>query len=154
MIRLEPIRREAGDLLAKSLSRLHWDCFPDDPWSPQALADIFGMAGFFGLAAIVNELAAGFALAQGLGAECELLSLGVIPARRRLSIGTALLEGILREARCRGHRALFLEVAEDNIAARACYYACGFVQIGRRSNYYRRPSGLADALVLQLLLST
>jgi ribosomal-protein-alanine N-acetyltransferase len=58
------------------------------------------------------------------------------------------------EAQRQGARTLFLEVAQDNSAARGLYAAHGFVQIGRRANYYRRRSGLVDALVLRLLLSS
>ncbi len=112
------------------------------------------IAGFFGRIAWQDDNAAGLALAQGLGEECEILALGVLPERRRTGIGAALLESVAADARCRDARALFLEVAEDNIAARALYAACGFVQIGRRANYYRHTSRLVDALVLRLLLST
>jgi ribosomal-protein-alanine N-acetyltransferase len=52
------------------------------------------------------------------------------------------------EALQRGAQCIFLEVAADNTVARALYAAQGFVQISRRLNYYRRPAGLIDALVL------
>jgi ribosomal-protein-alanine N-acetyltransferase len=155
VIRLEPVRREAAEALSAALSQLHADCFPDDPWPPQAIAEIIEMIGVFGrIAGDDAEATTGLVLAQSLGEECEILTLGVIPARRRAGIGSALLASIIEEARQRGARTLFLEVAEDNIAARALYAAHGFVQIGRRANYYRRVSGLADALVLRLLLAT
>ncbi len=93
-------------------------------------------------------------MAQGLGQECEILALGVVPRQRRAGIGAALLASVVAEARRRGAQTLFLEVAEDNTAARALYAAQGFGQIGRRPNYYRRVTGLVDALVLRLLLST
>jgi [ribosomal protein S18]-alanine N-acetyltransferase len=154
MIHLEPIPRAAGAAVAVLLSQLHSSCFPDDPWPPQAMAEIVAMIGLFGRIASENEEATGLALAQGMGEECEILALGVVPARRRAGIGSALLDAIVRECRCRGTRTLFLEVAEDNIPARALYAAYGFVQISRRANYYRRRLGHADALVLRLLLST
>jgi [ribosomal protein S18]-alanine N-acetyltransferase len=154
MIRLEPVPRAPGAAMAVVLSQLHSSCFPNDPWPPRAMAEIVAMVGLFGRIAFENEEATGLALAQGMGEECEILALGVVPARRRAGIGSALLSAIEGECRCRGARTLFLEVAEDNIPARALYVAHGFVQIGRRANYYRRPSGHADALVLRLLLST
>jgi ribosomal-protein-alanine N-acetyltransferase len=40
---------------------------------------------------------------------------------------------------------LFLEVAEDNAAARRLYESYGFKQIGRRPGYYKRPGGPAMA---------
>lgn len=153
-LRLDPVLGEAAAALAAPLSELHYSCFPDDPWPPRAIAAVMAIPGFFGRVAREDDAAAGLALAQGLGEECEILALGVIPERRRAGIGSALLASIVVEALRRGARHLFLEVADDNIAARALYTARGFVQIGRRTNYYRRLSGLVDALVMRLLLST
>lgn len=153
-LRLEPVFGEAAAVLAVPLSQLHQACFPDDPWPPPAIAQIMAVAGFFGRIAWEDSEATGLALAQGSGEECEILALGVVPARRRLGIGSALLLSTMTEARHRGALHLFLEVAADNIAARALYEAHGFIQIGRRTNYYRRVSGLVDALVMRLLFST
>jgi ribosomal-protein-alanine N-acetyltransferase len=152
--RLDPVCGEAAAALAEPVSRLHAICFPDDPWAPRAIAEIMAIAGFFGCILWECDDAAGLALAQGLGEECEVLALGVVPARRRRGLGSALLAALVDEARRRGARALFLEVADDNTAARRLYAARGFVQVGRRANYYRRAAGLVDALVLRLLLST
>lgn len=152
--RLETVTPRAAAFLKTSLSHLHCACFPDDPWPPQAIAEIMGVCGFFGRIAWEKDEPAGLALAQGLAEECEVLSIGVLPEYRRAGLGAALLAGLVEEARRRGARTMFLEVAEDNSAARALYAASGFVQIGRRTNYYRRPSGLFDALMLRLLLST
>ena len=156
MICLQPVGREAVEALAAPLSQLHAVCFPDDPWPPRAVAKIIAMIGVFGRIACEDDGATmtGLVLAQSVGMECEILTLGVVPARRRAGIGSALLASIIEAARCRGARTMFLEVAEDNVVARALYAAYGFVQIGRRANYYRRLSGLVDALVLRLLIVT
>ena len=45
---------------------------------------------------------------------------------------------------------MFLEVAEDNRAARALYAAAGFASVGRRPAYYARP-GAADAVAALIL---
>ena len=42
----------------------------------------------------------------------------------------------------------FLEVAEDNAAARALYRAAGWNETGRRRGYYPRPGGALDAITL------
>jgi [ribosomal protein S18]-alanine N-acetyltransferase len=153
-LRLDRVSGEAAAALATPLSKLHHLCFPDDPWPSRAVAEIMAISGFFGRIACANDEPAGLALAQGLGQECEILTLGVVPKRRRTGIGSALLASVVDEARRRGAGQLFLEVADDNIAARALYAAQGFIQVGRRTNYYRRVSSLADALVMRLLLST
>jgi ribosomal-protein-alanine N-acetyltransferase len=92
-------------------------------------------------------------LARDLHKECEILSLGVLPERRREGVGAALLNSICVEARLRSAESIVLEVAVDNIAALALYAARGFLQVGRRRNYYRRTRNSADALVLRLELT-
>jgi [ribosomal protein S18]-alanine N-acetyltransferase len=147
--RLEPVASEVAEGFVAPLSMLHRDCFPEEPWQPQEMAKIMAMAGFFGRIAWENDEPAGFALALDLGGECEILAFGVLPRLRRAGIGSALLMSICEEALRRGGKCVFLEVATDNIAARALYAAEGFAQIGRRINYYRRPAGPVDALVLR-----
>jgi len=111
------------------------------------------MAGFFGRIAWEGEMPAGFALALDLREECEILSLGVLPERRREGVGMALLDSVCVEARRRSAECIVLEVAVDNIAALALYAVRGFIPVGRRGNYYRRLGHSADALVLRLALA-
>ena len=137
---------------ATPLAMLHTACFPDDPWSADALARILGLSGCFGHLAWESEAPCGFVLARDLGDECEILSIGVAPEARRSGIGRRLLEAALAEARRRGTASVVLEVAADNSPARRLYRRLGFVRVGYRPRYYRRPGGLADALILRLSL--
>jgi ribosomal-protein-alanine N-acetyltransferase len=54
------------------------------------------------------------------------------------------------EGRRRGALNMYLEVRESNDAARRLYASRGFLEIGRRRGYYRRPA--EDAIVLRLEL--
>ena len=57
-------------------------------------------------------------------------------------------------AAARGATRVFLEVAEDNLAARALYERTGFVEAGRRPGYYAAADGgRRDALLLALNLT-
>jgi ribosomal-protein-alanine N-acetyltransferase len=47
----------------------------------------------------------------------------------------------------RGVQVVYLEVRESNTAARALYGAHGFIEVGRRGQYYRRP--VEDAIILR-----
>lgn len=147
-LRLDPIRPAAS--LSVPLSLLHQACFPEDPWEPRAMSEVLGMAGLFGRIAWAGEEPVGFVLALGLGDECEILSIGVAAARRRAGIGSALLDAVCCAARGFGASSVVLEVAADNLAARALYAGCGFAQAGRRRNYYRRGGQSVDALILRL----
>ena len=139
--------------MAGPVALLHRACFPEDPWDPSAMAEVLGTVGFFGQIAWEDETPVGFALARDLRTDCEILSLGVLPERRREGVGTALLNSVFVEARLRSAESIVLEVAVDNIAARALYAARGFLAVGRRRNYYRRIRNSADALVLRLALT-
>ena len=63
------------------------------------------------------------------------------PGLRRRGHARRLLDGALARAAKDGAKAVFLEVAEDNLAALDLYRACGFATIGRREGYYRSPEG-------------
>jgi ribosomal-protein-alanine N-acetyltransferase len=138
---------------AAPMARLHLACFPDEPWDAEAFARLLMLPGCFGCIAWSRETPVGFALARDLGTECEILSLGVVPRRRRRGTGRQLVAAIIAEARRRDLGSVVLEVATDNNAARRLYGELGFGRVGHRPRYYRRPSGLADALILRLMLN-
>jgi [ribosomal protein S18]-alanine N-acetyltransferase len=148
-LRVEPV----SSFTAGLLSMLHCACFPEDPWNLPAITDLMGIAGFFGRIAWEHQMPAGFALALDLGKECEILSLGVLPERRRSGIGSALLDSVCFEARLRSAEQIVLEVAVDNSMALALYTVRGFIPIARRWDYYRRAGCRVDALVLRLTLA-
>ena len=89
----------------------------------------------------------------------RLLSLvGEAPAlivRNRTQVRGALLEAAMTYAAEQTIEALFLEVAEDNLAARHLYQKFGYAIVGRRSKYYRRRYGPSvDALTLRCKLTS
>jgi ribosomal-protein-alanine N-acetyltransferase len=137
---------------AKPLAILHRACFPDDPWEAGALSRIMALSGGFGWLAWEGEDPVGFILVRDLGSECEVLSLGVVPYRRRRGIAQGLLAAAIAEAARRGLPSIVLEVAVDNEAATNLYSSLGFVAVGRRARYYSRPDGRIDALILRLAL--
>lgn len=95
----------------------------------------------------------GFALSRVVADEAELLTLATDPAHRRQGVAAALLAEIESTVRRRGATCQFLEVAADNVAARALYAAAGYAQTGRRAGYYARDErGRVDALLLSKAL--
>ena len=147
-VRIEPIPPTA----AQPLAVLHCACFPDDPWDAGALGRIMALSGAFGWLAWEEDAPVGFVLVRDLGDECEILSLGVTPRWRRRGTARTLLAAAIAETRRRHLSSLVLEVATDNDPANTLYTALGFVPVGRRQRYYRRPDGRADALILRLIL--
>jgi len=92
-----------------------------------------------------------FVLLVGAG-EAHLLNLSVPAARQREGHGSELLREVLRLARAKGARHLFLEVRPSNAAGKALYTRFGFRRVALRRGYYPAREGREDALVLTLAL--
>ena len=134
MIEIHPVDRAYAELL----SALHRETFADG-WTVDAMGEVLRSPGVFALLALADGVPAGFALGRLAADEAELLSIGTLANARRLGIGRALVVAV---AACVPRaRALFLEVGEDNLAARALYAGLGFALVGRRADYYRRGAG-------------
>lgn len=123
----------------EALARLHArSLVTPPPWGAQAFAGLLAGPGAF-LCADPGGRA--FALGRVAADEAELLTLATDPGARRQGLARALLAGFAAEARARGAAQAFLEVAEDNAAARALYAADGWQAAGRRPGYYTTPAG-------------
>ena len=142
--------RAVTDGDAPDLAPLHAACF-EDAWPEPAIRDVLAMPGAFGYAVVPADLPpVGFALGRVNSDEAELLTLAVDPSWRRHGLARSLVEAIGAHAVAHGAARLFLEVAEDNDAARALYAAGGFVTVGRRRGYYARHARPAmDALTMR-----
>jgi ribosomal-protein-alanine N-acetyltransferase len=128
------------------LAALHARAFTTPrPWSEGEFASLLADP----LAFLLVEGDAAFLLGRAVAGEAELLTIAVTPEARRLGLGRKLVGRFIYQARLRGAESAFLEVAEDNAAARRLYLAAGFSESGRRRGYYRTPDGRAvDALVM------
>lgn len=91
----------------------------------------------------------GFVLSRRAADEAEILTIATARQARRRGAGKALLAAHLARLAGAGVRTLFLEVAEDNAAARGLYALYGFAEAGRRKGYYAHPQGRVDALILR-----
>jgi ribosomal-protein-alanine N-acetyltransferase len=132
---------------AEALAALHAAAFSgaDRPWSAEAIADLLRAPEVF-----LARVAEGFALGRAVADEAEVLTLAVAPRAQRRGFGVALVERLAAEAARRGAARLFLEVADDNAAARALYARSGFAEVGRRRGYYAPGR---DAVILALELA-
>ena len=98
-----------------------------------------------------GELVGYFVLLVVAG-EAHLLNLSVAGAHQRGGHGSTLLGEVVRLARGRGARHLFLEVRPSNLGAQALYTRAGFRRVAVRRGYYPAHGGREDALVLSLAL--
>ncbi len=121
------------------------------PWSAGNFRDAVRSGNSCWLAEMDGDLL-GYAVLLAAADEAQLLNLGVASVFQRQGWGRRLLEFALAEARRLGTGKMFLEVRPSNLAALALYRRAGFVQVGRRRDYYPAAVGREDALVLSLSL--
>lgn len=127
----------------------------DGGWDAADIAAFMETAGTIALLAEERGAVQGFILGRIVADEAEVLTLAVAPGARRRGIGRALAEALAGSARAAGAAALFLEVAQDNAAARGLYESRGFALAGRRRAYYGRADGRrVDALILRRALNS
>lgn len=112
------------------------------PWSAAEFRSLMDGRGTFAL-----TRPQGLLLGRVILDEAELLTLAVAPEARRQGVGASLAEEFASQARSLGAVQAFLEVASDNAPAQALYHRQGWVEAGRRRNYYA-PG--VDALTLRL----
>ena len=120
------------------ISLLHAECFDEARWDQRVVTKILALPGAYGFIVLEHEVPAGFVLARVAADDCEILSLGVRRASRQSGLGRELLRAALSFANVSKARAVHLEVAEDNTAARHLYAVEGFSVTGRQRGYYRR----------------
>ena len=80
--------------------------------------------------------------------EMQLLDLAVHPEHRGRGHGAFLLTKMIEHALSKGISGIWLEVRVSGSSARRLYEKFGFVESGRRRNYYTDPS--EDAIVMSL----
>jgi [ribosomal protein S18]-alanine N-acetyltransferase len=99
------------------------------------------------IGAIREDRLIGYAVCWTVGDQAELGNVAVAPHERSRGTGRRLVEAIIEIVKQRGARECFLEVRESNLHARALYEQCEFELVGRRRNYYAKPT--EDAFVMR-----
>lgn len=80
--------------------------------------------------------------------ELRLMNLAVRESMRRQGIGTALAAEAFRTALDQAATRAVLEVRASNEPARSLYTRMGFVQVGKRPQYYSNP--IEDAVLMEM----
>jgi ribosomal-protein-alanine N-acetyltransferase len=145
--RSPPVLSEAGPADAGALAGLHAGAF-HRPWSDGEFVELLLDRNVVAHRATVGRTPVGFILSRMVAGEAEILSIAIAAARRGQGLGRQLLDLHLRRLAGLGVRTVFLEVAEDNMPARALYRRAAFRDVGRREGYYPAGKGSA-ALVLR-----
>lgn len=136
----------AGPQHAAVLAALHETSFPA-PWSVQEFEVLLNQPGVAAWIVSADDEPAGFILVRAVADEAEIITLAVVPERRRQGLAAHLVHAAA-DALMSGKTArFFLEVAADNAAALAVYARVGFTVCGRRAGYYK--DGTVDAVLMR-----
>jgi ribosomal-protein-alanine N-acetyltransferase len=149
-VRLVPMTRAHVD----ALMPFERDMFGTEAWSRSSYqAEVDDTQNRYYLAAEDEDGALlGWAGVLVIGETAEILTVGVVPDGRRRGTARRMVDALLDEAIRRGAVEAFLEVREDNVAARALYTGMGFAEIGLRRGYY--VGGRVDAVTMRRELAS
>ena len=128
------------------IAELERICF-SDPWSAQSIATELDNSLSCWLVAADGEKVVGYVGSQTVLDGSDMMNIAVALDFRRKGLAEALVNALIDCLRQRKSRCLILEVRVSNTPAITLYEKLGFVEIGRRKNYYRNPK--EDALILR-----
>jgi ribosomal-protein-alanine N-acetyltransferase len=122
------------------------------PWTEGNFRDALA-AGNLCLVSAFEQRLAGVAVLQMAAGEAELLTMAILPELRRRGMGRRLLTEVVTRAANYGADVMWLDVRVSNAAAIALYRTAGFVEIGRRKDYYLTATGREDAMMMRLAMA-
>ena len=128
------------------IAKIEQLCF-NDPWSENSIASELNNRLSLWLVAVEDECVIGYVGSQTVIGETDMMNIAVHPDYRKKGIGTALILELIDALKTRGSHSLMLEVRSSNSSAISVYKNLGFLEVGRRKNYYRNPK--EDALIMR-----
>lgn len=134
----------AADLDAVAEAERHIYAFP---WTRGNFADSLA-AGHGAWLAQEDGRMTGYAVMMQALDEAHLLNISVLPEAQGTGRGSALLGHLIDLARMRAATRMLLEVRPGNVSGRNFYKRHGFVEIGRRRDYYPAHESREDAIVM------
>ncbi len=140
--RIIPMSKEHVSQIAE----LEMRCF-SDPWSKASIASELDNDLSLWLVAERDGQVLGYVGSQSVLGEADMMNLAVLPEARRQGIALALVAALEEALKKNAVYALTLEVRSSNIAAKSLYEKVGFIEVGRRRNYYYHPT--EDACILK-----
>lgn len=136
-------RMEQEDIL--TVAHLEQECFCV-PWSKAALTESYKQDIYSFFVAVIEEKVIGYGGIYYTCDEGNITNVAVREQWRTRGVATMLLENIFENAAKRKCKEIYLEVRASNKKAISLYEKMDFVVLGRRKNFYDKPT--EDALVL------
>jgi ribosomal-protein-alanine N-acetyltransferase len=122
----------------KSVAEIEKECF-SMPWSEQAFEEELHLDTAICFVAHLNDEVAGFVNGRIVLDEFYINNVAVASRFRKKGIGEALINDLCDYIK---HIVTFitLEVRESNIPAQNLYKKCGFKVVGKRKDFYEKPT--------------
>ena len=127
------------------ISEMEQECFPLEPWNFKMLASSFDTENFYGILAEDNGEIVGYGGITVAADSADIDNVAVAEAFRNSGIGSKLISELLRIAKSKGVKKVFLEVRVSNSVAMSLYLKNGFKGTYARTRYY---SDGEDCLVM------
>lgn len=124
---------------AKRISEIEELCF-SSPWSENEIAKETEKNNVIFLCAKFNGNILGYVSGQMILDEFYISNIAVDSNYRNCGIGTALLETLICNVLSKNCVFVTLEVRESNLPARKLYEKLGFIDLGKRKNFYSHPT--------------
>lgn len=129
----------------ETLADLEKLCFAQ-PWSKKSLDEQIKNPIAYFIVAMEEDAILGYGGMHCTVDECYVDNVAVFRHQRKRGVGTAIISDMIKEATSRQGRFVSLEARPSNKAAVSLYKKLGFVEEGRRKNFYSDPK--EDALIL------
>jgi ribosomal-protein-alanine N-acetyltransferase len=130
------------DAVAAAEARIH-----PFPWTRGNFADSLAAGHGVWLAREDGRII-GYSVMMQVLDEVHLLNISVLLESQRAGRGSALLIHLFDLARTQAATRMLLEVRPGNVSGQGFYKRHGFVEIGRRRDYYPAHEGREDAIVM------
>ena len=124
------------------------------PWSAQWFADTLCREDVLFLVACEEETLLGYVGVYCTADEGEITNVAVVQSARNRGIGRELLLEMIKRIEQRGISRLVLEVRVSNDPAIRLYEKQGFAVMGKRKNFYEKPTEDAYVMVREPVVPT
>ncbi|RUO64921.1 [SSU ribosomal protein S18P]-alanine acetyltransferase [Pseudidiomarina planktonica] len=119
------------------------------PWT-RAVFDSCNSQQYWRSVLILNDSIAGYVIAQPVADELTIMNVAVATVNQGQGYAKQLLQHLFARARQAQINTMWLEVRQSNTNAIMLYQSQGFVQVGRRRDYYPAGDTREDALIFRL----
>ena len=121
------------------IARIERECF-SMPWSEKAFEDELEYANAYFLTSLLGDEVTGYIGVNEICGEADVTNVAVDLKYRRFGIGEMLLKSAENGATARECESITLEVRVSNTAAISLYEKCGYKKVGKRKNFYEKPT--------------